>query len=136
MEIGEGSDLFCCYYFFGMVLCDELLCCGWIYQICQCSDGLVQVFCYLDYVGEIGFIMLYEKDFCVICNWLCVLFVGKLYLCLFGEGGVDLCDLMVEDQQQVVFEVWIVEVLIYKKQIYFLYQGNIGIMQNLFYIGG
>lgn len=31
MEMGEGSEFFCKYYIFGQVLCDELLCCGWIY---------------------------------------------------------------------------------------------------------
>ncbi|MGK3430163.1 hypothetical protein ACSLO7_31570, partial [Klebsiella pneumoniae] len=42
-----------------------------------------------DYAGEIGLIMPYEKDFCATCNRLRVSSVGKLHLCLFGEGGVN-----------------------------------------------
>ena len=85
--------------FSGMVLRDELLRRGWIHQIRQRSDGPAQVFCHPDYAGEIGLIMPYEKDFCATCNRLRVSSVGKLHLCLFGEGGVDLRDLMAEDQQ-------------------------------------
>lgn len=41
--------------------------------------------------------MSYEKDFCVICNRLRVFFIGKFYFCLFGEGGVNLRDLLEDD---------------------------------------
>lgn len=57
-------------------------------------DGLVKVLLYFDYMGEIGLIMFYEKLFCVSCNCLCVFVIGKLYFCLFGEEGVDICDLL------------------------------------------
>ena len=103
----------------------------------QCFvDGPAQVFCHPDYAGEIGLIMPYEKDFCATCNRLRVSSVGKLHLCLFGEGGVDLRDLMAEDQQQAALEARIAEALTHKKQTHFLHQGNTGITQNLSYIGG
>ena len=136
METGEGSDLFRRHHLSGMVLRDELLRRGWIHQIRQRSDGPAQVFCHPDYAGEIGLIMPYEKDFCATCNRLRVSSVGKLHLCLFGEGGVDLRDLMAEDQQQAALEVRIAEALTHKKQTHFLHQGNTGITQNLSYIGG
>ena len=120
----------------GMVLRDALLRRGWIHQIRQRSDGPAQVFCHPDYAGEIGLIMPYEKDFCATCNRLRVSSVGKLHLCLFGEGGVDLRDLMAEDQQQAALEARIAEALTHKKQTHFLHQGNTGITQNLSYIGG
>ncbi len=59
--------------------------------------------------------MPYEKDFCATCNRLRVSSVGKLHLCLFGEGGVDLRDLMAEDQQQAALEARIAEALTHKK---------------------
>ncbi len=136
METGEGSDLFRRHHLSGMVLRDELLRRGWIHQIRQRSDGPAQVFCHPDYAGEIGLIMPYEKDFCATCNRLRVSSVGKLHLCLFGEGGVDLRDLMAEDQQQAALEARIAEALTHKKQTHFLHQGNTGITQNLSYIGG
>ena len=48
--------------------------------------------------------MPYEKDFCATCNRLRVSSVGKLHLCLFGEGGVDLRDLLADEQQQPALE--------------------------------
>ena len=76
------------------------------------------------------------KDFCATCNRLRVSSVGKLHLCLFGEGGVDLRDLLADEQQQPALEARISEALTHKKQTHFLHQGNTGITQNLSYIGG
>ncbi len=92
METGEGSELFRKHHISGQVLRDELLRRGWIHQLRQRSDGPAQVFCHPDYAGEIGLIMPYEKDFCATCNRLRVSSIGKLHLCLFGEGGVNLRD--------------------------------------------
>ena len=136
METGEGSDLFRRHHISGMVLRDELLKRGWIHQIRQRSDGPAQVFCHPDYEGEIGLIMPYEKDFCATCNRLRVSSVGKLHLCLFGDGGVDLRDLLEDDAQQDALEARISAALTHKKQTHFLHQGDTGITQNLSYIGG
>lgn len=136
METGEGSDLFRKHHISGMVLRDELLKRGWIHQIRSRSDGPAQVFCHPDYAGEIGLIMPYEKDFCDSCNRLRVSSVGKLHLCLFGDGGVDLRDLLAEDAQQPELEARISAALAQKKQTHFLHQGQTGITQNLSYIGG
>nr|AYC79885.1 molybdenum cofactor biosynthesis protein A [uncultured bacterium] len=87
METGEGSELFRKHHISGQVLRDELLRRGWIHQLRQRSDGPAQVFCHPDYAGEIGLIMPYEKDFCATCNRLRVSSIGKLHLCLFGEGA-------------------------------------------------
>jgi len=136
METGEGSSLFRKHHISGQVLRDELLRRGWIHQIRQRSDGPAQVFCHPDYVGEIGLIMPYEKDFCATCNRLRVSSVGKLHLCLFGEGGVSLRDLLEDDAQQPALEERISAALLEKKQTHFLHQNNTGITQNLSYIGG
>ena len=74
--------------------------------------------------------MPYEKDFCATCNRLRVSSIGKLHLCLFGEGGVNLRDLLEDDTQQQALEAR------EKKQTHFLHQNNTGITQNLSYIGG
>jgi cyclic pyranopterin phosphate synthase len=135
METGEGSDLFRRHHISGMVLRDELLRRGWIHQIRQRSDGPAQVFCHPDYAGEIGLIMPYEKDFCATCNRLRVSSVGKLHLCLFGEGGVDLRDLLPMTAAGRAGSAHF-RALTHKKQTHFLHQGNTGITQNLSYIGG
>ncbi|HCU0189312.1 TPA: GTP 3',8-cyclase MoaA [Citrobacter koseri] len=136
METGEGSELFRKHHISGQVLRDELLRRGWIHQLRQRSDGPAQVFCHPDYAGEIGLIMPYEKDFCATCNRLRVSSVGKLHLCLFGEGGVSLRDLLEDDAQQHALEERISAALLEKKQTHFLHQNNTGITQNLSYIGG
>ncbi|MCF2049866.1 GTP 3',8-cyclase MoaA, partial [Escherichia coli] len=81
-------------------------------------------------------IMPYEKDFCATCNRLRVSSIGKLHLCLFGEGGVNLRDLLEDDTQQQALEARISAALREKKQTHFLHQNNTGITQNLSYIGG
>lgn len=136
METGEGSDLFRKHHISGQVLRDELIKRGWIHQLRQRSDGPAQVFCHPDYAGEIGLIMPYEKDFCATCNRLRVSSVGKLHLCLFGDGGVSLRDLLQDDAQQYALEERISDALREKKQTHFLHQSNTGITQNLSYIGG
>ncbi len=136
METGEGSDLFRKHHISGMTLREELLKRGWIHQIRHRSDGPAQVFCHPDYAGEIGLIMPYEKHFCASCNRLRVSSLGKLHLCLFGEGGVELRDLLADDNQQAALQDRIAGALHHKKQTHFLHQGNTGITQNLSYIGG
>jgi cyclic pyranopterin phosphate synthase len=106
METGEGSSLFRKHHISGQVLRDELLRRGWIHQICAT------------------------------CNRLRVSSVGKLHLCLFGEGGVSLRDLLEDDAQQPALEERISAALLEKKQTHFLHQNNTGITQNLSYIGG
>ena len=136
METGEGSELFQRHHISGVVLRDELLRRGWVRQIRQRSDGPAQVFCHPDFAGEIGLIMPYEKTFCASCNRLRVSSIGKLHLCLFGDGGVDLRDVLQDDTQQDALKMRIADALTHKKQTHFLHQGNTGITQNLSYIGG
>lgn len=136
METGDGGELFRKHHLSGMVVRDELLRRGWVRQLRQRSDGPAQVFCHPDYAGEIGLIMPYEKDFCASCNRLRVSSVGKLHLCLFGDGGIDLRDLLSDDEQQQALQGRIADALQQKKQTHFLHQGDTGITQNLSYIGG
>lgn len=60
--------------------------------------------------------MPYEKDFCASCNRLRVSSVGKLHLCLFGDGGVNLRDLLEDDAQQTALEARISEALTHKNR--------------------
>lgn len=136
METGEGSELFHRYHVSGNVLRTALLRRGWIHQIRQRNDGPAQVFCHPDYRGEIGLIMPYEKDFCASCNRLRISSLGKLHLCLFGESGIELRDLLVDETQQEALKARICGALSEKKQAHFLHQGNTGMTQNLSYIGG
>lgn len=136
METGEGGALFREQHVSGEVIRDRLLAQGWQRRISGRSDGPAQVFYHPDYVGEIGLIMPYSKDFCASCNRLRVSAQGNLHLCLFGDGGIPLRDLLASDDQQDELQARIASSLGQKKQTHFLLQGNTGITQNLSYIGG
>lgn len=136
METGEGSEIFHRHHISGAFIRDALLARGWVRQIRARSDGPAQVFCHSDYQGQIGLIMPYEKDFCTTCNRLRVSSVGNLHLCLFGDGGITLRDLLADDKQLEALEGRIAGALIAKKQTHFLHVGNTGMTQNLSYIGG
>lgn len=136
METGEGGDLFQRHHISGEVIRDRLIVQGWQRQPRGRSDGPAQVFRHPDYQGEVGLIMPYEKDFCASCNRLRVSATGKLHLCLFGDGGVELRDLLASDAQQGELQARIAHSLGQKKQTHFLHQGQTGITQNLSFIGG
>ncbi len=136
METGEGGAVFRRYHISGEVIRTQLLQQGWQLQVRTRSDGPAQVFRHPDYQGEIGLIMPYEKDFCASCNRLRVSAMGNLHLCLFGDGGVPLRDLLAADDQMPALQARIAISLGHKKQTHFLHQGNTGITQNLSFIGG
>lgn len=136
METGEGSQLFRKHHLSGETIRQQLLKQGWQLQRRQRSDGPAQVFSHPDYLGEIGLIMPYEKNFCASCNRLRVSALGNLHLCLFGDGGLPLRDLLAEDRQIEQLKIRIQSALQVKKEAHFLHQGNSGITQNLSFIGG
>ncbi|CAO97305.1 Molybdenum cofactor biosynthesis protein A [Erwinia tasmaniensis Et1/99] len=136
METGDGGTLFRQHHISGAVIRDQLIQQGWVLQARARSDGPAQVFRHEDYQGEIGLIMPYEKEFCASCNRLRVSATGNLHLCLFGDGGVSLRDLLAHDGQQEALQARIAASLATKKQTHFLHQGNTGITQNLSFIGG
>ncbi|MDX5627244.1 MULTISPECIES: GTP 3',8-cyclase MoaA [unclassified Brenneria] len=136
METGEGSKIFRQRHISGDVILRQLLSQGWCEQARGRSDGPARVFRHPDYQGEIGLIMPYAKDFCQSCNRLRVSAIGNLHLCLFGEQGIPLRDLMADDSQLDALKSRISGGLSSKKQTHFLHQGNSGITQNLSFIGG
>lgn len=136
METGQGGALFHQCHLSGEVIRLQLERLGRRRQPRGRSDGPAQVFSHADYQGEVGLIMPYEKDFCANCNRLRVSAVGNLHLCLFGEQGIPLRDLLADDDQLAALKDRIVRSLLSKKQSHFLHQGNSGITQNPSFIGG
>lgn len=136
METGEGHDIFHQYHVSGALIRQHLELQGWQRVERNASDGPAQVFRHDDYQGEVGLIMPYEKDFCQSCNRLRISSTGKLHLCLFGEQGIDLRELLQTDEQSNELKLRIQDELMMKKQAHFLHQGYTGITQNLSFIGG
>ncbi len=79
---------------------EQLLGNGWIQQLRAVDDGPAQVFMHPESQGERrGSSVPYSKDFCAGCNRLRVSSVGSLHLCLFGDNGVELRDLLSDDSR-------------------------------------
>lgn len=136
METGEGNALFQRQHISGEVILQQLVQAGWQEQPRARDDGPARVFGHPDYLGTVGLIMPYAKDFCLSCNRLRVSAVGNLHLCLFGDNGIPLRDLLADDQQQQALQQRIASALGEKKKTHFLHQGQTGHTQNLSFIGG
>lgn len=136
METGEMDSFFKQHHFSGQLLADKLRQNGWTLKAKAHTDGPAKVFTHPDYLGEIGLIMPYEKNFCASCNRLRVSAKGKLHLCLFGEEGIDLRDLLQDASQQSILQARIFAALQGKREHHFLHQGDSGVRAHLASIGG
>ncbi|WP_200765765.1 GTP 3',8-cyclase MoaA [Vibrio nigripulchritudo] len=136
MQTGEMDDLFKNHHKSGVSIRNHLIANGWLLKPKALNDGPAQVFIHPDYQGEIGLIMPYEKDFCESCNRLRISAKGKLHLCLFGEEGVELRDLLQRDDQESELIQRISQQLQNKSVSHFLHDGNSGITPHLASIGG
>ncbi|QLB13114.1 cyclic pyranopterin phosphate synthase [Bisgaardia hudsonensis] len=136
MQTGEMDNFFNKYHLSGKVLEEKLLRSGWKLLPKSYLDGPAKVFKHPDYQGEIGLIMPYEKNFCASCNRLRVSSNGKLHLCLFGEEGIDLRDLLQSHEQSTLLQARIFSALQGKREHHFLHNGDSGIRQHLASIGG
>ncbi|WP_022940984.1 GTP 3',8-cyclase MoaA [Psychromonas hadalis] len=136
MQTGDNETFFDKHHLSGMWIKEKLLAEGWTQQVPLSHDGPAQIFSHPDYQGEVGLIMPYSKDFCKSCNRLRVSSIGKLHLCLFGEEGVDLRDLLAEASQKEALKTRILLALEDKKESHHLQSGNTGVTPHLASIGG
>lgn len=136
MKTGEMDEFFKTQHLSGQSIMQRLLSEGWRLQQRALSDGPAKVLSHPDYLGEIGLIMPYEKNFCASCNRLRISALGKLHLCLFGEEGIDIRDLLQSDNQQLQLETRIKTALQGKREHHYLHIGDSGVRNNLASIGG
>lgn len=136
MQTDDNNDFFNRYHLSGQTIKKALLTEGWKQKPRVVNDGPAEVFSHSDYLGEIGLIMPYSKDFCNNCNRLRVSAVGRLHLCLFGEEGVDLRHLLQDSNDKVELKNTILAALKEKKSSHFLDLGLTGGTPHLASIGG
>ncbi|WP_415226384.1 GTP 3',8-cyclase MoaA [Psychromonas sp.] len=136
MQTEDNLEFFNKHHLSGELIKQNLLKNGWTQKMGLCHDGPAQVFTHSDYQGEIGLIMPYSKDFCKSCNRLRVSSLGRLHLCLFGEEGVDLRDLLSSADDKEALKARILTALSNKKESHYLQQGNVGGTPHLASIGG
>ncbi|MEI8671376.1 GTP 3',8-cyclase MoaA [Vibrio sp. SA48] len=136
MQTGDMDSLFDRHHVSGVAIRNQLIADGWVLKARANNDGPAQVFVHADYQGEIGLIMPYEKNFCESCNRLRVSAKGKLHLCLFGDHGVELRDLLEKDEQETALIEHIQAQLQTKSVSHFLHDGHTGMTPHLASIGG
>ena len=136
MQTGEMDNLFRDHHTSGELIKAQLLGNGWLEQLRAVVDGPALVFMHPVSQGGVGLIMPYSKDFCAGCNRLRVSSVGKLHLCLFGDNGVELRDLLSDDSQQEALQLRIRQALTGKAATHRLHEGNAGMTPHLASIGG
>ena len=136
MQTGENEDFFQKHHFPGKKIRERLLEKNWVNIARSADAGPAQEFFHSEYEGKVGLIMPYAKDFCNDCNRLRVTSLGQLQLCLFAESGMDLRDLLQNDNQQAELIGRIRTSLALKQDGHFLDQGLTGGTRNLAQLGG
>ncbi|WP_392561438.1 GTP 3',8-cyclase MoaA [Orbus sturtevantii] len=136
METGEGQSYFKRYHMSGEKIEQQLLKQGWQLMVKEGLSGPAKVYQHTDYLGRIGLIMPYAKNFCQSCNRLRISAIGKLHYCLFGDSAIELRDLLSNDGQKILLQQRILNSLKMKPETHFLHQHDAGITQNLSFIGG
>jgi cyclic pyranopterin phosphate synthase len=94
MRTGDNAEFFADQHMSGRTLTDWLEGRGWTPRPRAFDDGPAVEYAHPDYAGRIGLIAPYAPGFCDGCNRLRITARGALRLCLFGELGVDLRDLL------------------------------------------
>jgi len=136
MQTGDNLEYFKKRHLSAEVIQTKLLESGWTRNIRVNGAGPAVNFTHPDYAGAIGLIAPYSKDFCAGCNRLRITATGDLRLCLFGEIGIPLRDLLQHDDQKQALQERVMKQLDYKKSSHFLMQGETGLIPNLSATGG
>ena len=109
---------------------------GWSVRARGEADGPAVEFTHPDYMGRMGLIAPYSKDFCSTCNRLRVSSYGGLRLCLFGEGNHSVRHLLQRESQKEELKAHIVSLLQRKEVSHYLPEGKVGNNRTFSAMGG
>lgn len=136
MRTNDNPDYFAARHLPGAFVTDRLETLGWQRRARDAGAGPAIEYTNPDGPGRIGIIAPYSKDFCASCNRLRVSATGRLHLCLFGDGGIDLRPLLQSDAQQPELIGRLRRLVATKSPAHLLHQGNSGATPHLASIGG
>ncbi len=97
MQTGDNRDYFQRHHLRADALEQSLLDDGWALVPRAIDAGPAREYAHPDFLGRIGIIAPYSRDFCEGCNRLRVTATGDLRLCLFGDFGIPLRPLLQSD---------------------------------------
>ena len=135
MQTGDNKKFFDAQHVQGSRIKQNLILDGWLPAIRDRSSGPAQEFYHPDYLGRIGLIMPYSKDFCNSCNRLRISSLGKLHLCLFTEQGLSLKEYLQQDDIEPL-KAQITAMMTDKQATHFLHENLTGATTNLAMLGG
>jgi cyclic pyranopterin phosphate synthase len=135
MQTGDNQAFFDAQHVQGSRIKQNLILDGWLPVIQNKDAGPAQEFYHPDYQGRIGLIMPYSKDFCSSCNRLRISSAAKLHLCLFGDEGLSLRDLLQSDDI-LPLQQRIVSLLGDKEATHFLHDKITGGTKHFAMLGG
>jgi cyclic pyranopterin phosphate synthase len=136
MRTGANAAFFERQHAPGRVLTDWLAARGWTACARGFDDGPATEFSHPDFAGRFGLIAPYAPGFCDSCNRLRVTARGQLRLCLFGEAGVDLRDLLEADGHSEALCARVRSALRIKPAGHRLREGVTGDLRELAQVGG
>jgi cyclic pyranopterin phosphate synthase len=120
----------------GEAVHERLMDAGWTPLAREHGAGPAVDYAHPDFAGRIGLIAPYSPGFCDSCNRLRLSSRGKLHLCLFGDSGIDLRDLLQRDDQHDELVERILAAMPVKAREHRLHEGNSGATPHLASIGG
>lgn len=136
METGTNKEYFARHHIRGQEIRDRLDALGWSERAREEGAGPAMEFSHPDFRGQIGIIAPYSKDFCNTCNRLRVTATGLLRLCLFGDGGHSLRQLLQHRDQREVLQTTIAGLLAQKTSTHLLHFHQTGATPHLAALGG
>ncbi len=136
MRTGDNKAFFEAHHASGNTVRDWLTAHGWLPAERGADDGPAVEYVHPDHAGRIGLIAPYAPGFCDSCNRLRVTARGRMRLCLFGDGGVDLRPLLQSDDDRGELQIRIREALTGKTRTHGLHQDDPGATRNLSLVGG
>lgn len=135
MRTNDNAAFFGQHHVAGQNVIDRLEASGWHRLPRVAGAGPAIELAHPDAKGRIGIIAPYAKDFCASCNRLRLSSQGKLHLCLFGDGGIDLRPLLAADDPAPV--ITRIRALVgTKAPAHRLHEANSGATPHLASIGG
>ncbi|MBS0296449.1 MAG: GTP 3',8-cyclase MoaA [Proteobacteria bacterium] len=136
MRTGDNAELFRAQHLSGLVLKDWLTANGWRPRERGFDDGPAIEYEHPRHAGRLGLIAPYAPGFCDSCNRLRVTARGKLRLCLFGDGGIELRDLLQSDTVRPALLARIIDSLGAKAAGHRLHENDPGATRHLAQVGG
>ena len=133
MQTGDNSAYFQQHHQNALQLEQNLIQQGWQLQPRQPHAGPAREYSHPDYIGNIGIIAPYSKDFCSTCNRLRITAQGKMHLCLFGSVAHDLRPYLNDVGS---LKNQITQLVQQKPEHHYLHNKKVGLITNLSITGG